>query len=66
VHLPRLIAEHFGVSTSEGRRLIAQGGVKIDGEPLGNGDLDLPAERLDGAVLQLGKRRFKRFRLRRP
>jgi tyrosyl-tRNA synthetase len=63
VHLPRLIADHFGLSTSEGRRLIAQGGVKIDGKPLGNGDLDLPAERLDGAVVQLGKRRFKRFRL---
>jgi tyrosyl-tRNA synthetase len=63
VHLPRLIADHFGVSTSEGRRLIAQGGVKLDGEPLGNGDLDVPVERLDGAVIQLGKRRFKRFRL---
>ena len=25
--------------------------------------VDLPASRLDGAVVQLGKRRFKRFRL---
>ena len=63
VHLPRLISEHFGVSSSEGRRLIAQGGVKIDGEPLSNGELDVPAASLDGAVIQLGKRRFKRFRL---
>jgi tyrosyl-tRNA synthetase len=63
VHLPLLIAEHFGVSSSEGRRLIAQGGVKIDGKPLSNGDLDVPAASLDGAVIQLGKRRFKRFRL---
>jgi tyrosyl-tRNA synthetase len=63
VHLPGLIAEHFGVSSSEGRRLIAQGGVKIDGKPLPGGDLDVPAASLDGAVIQLGKRRFKRFRL---
>jgi tyrosyl-tRNA synthetase len=63
VHLPALIAEHFGVSRSEGRRLLGQGGVKLDGEPLSDADLDLPRERLDGAVLQLGKRRFKRFRL---
>jgi tyrosyl-tRNA synthetase len=32
VHLPALLVEHFGVgSTSEARRLISQGGVKIDG-----------------------------------
>jgi tyrosyl-tRNA synthetase len=62
VHLPALIADNFGVSRAEARRLLAQGGVKIDGEPLSNGELDVPAERLDGAVLQLGKRRFKRFR----
>jgi tyrosyl-tRNA synthetase len=63
VHLPALLAEHFAISRSEGRRLLGQGGVKLDGEPLSAGDLDLPAERLDGALLQVGKRRFKRFRL---
>ena len=63
VHLPALLAEHFGITRSEGRRLLGQGGVKLDGEPLTGDDLDLPAERLDGALLQLGKRRFKRFRL---
>jgi tyrosyl-tRNA synthetase len=62
VHLPALIRDHFGVSGAEARRLLSQGGVKLNGEPLGAEDLDLPAERLDGAVLQLGKRRFKRFR----
>ncbi len=62
VHLPALIRDHFGVSGAEARRLLAQGGVRLDGEPLNGGDLDLPAARLDGAVLQLGKRRFKRFR----
>jgi tyrosyl-tRNA synthetase len=59
VHLPALLADAFGLSTSEGRRLIGQGGVKLDGEPVGN--LDLPRARLAGAVLQAGKRRFVRL-----
>jgi tyrosyl-tRNA synthetase len=62
IHLPALIGQAFGISRSEVRRLIAQQGVKIDGEVLSDGQLDVPAERLDGAVLQVGKRRFKRFR----
>jgi tyrosyl-tRNA synthetase len=62
VHLPAVLADAFGISRSEGRRLISQGGVKIDGEPLPDGQLDLPAERLDGVVLQVGRRRFKRLR----
>ncbi|MFL5826920.1 MAG: tyrosine--tRNA ligase [Thermoleophilaceae bacterium] len=62
VHMPALIRDAFGVSASEARRLLSQGGVKLDGEPLSPDDLDMPPERLDGAVLQLGKRRFKRFR----
>jgi tyrosyl-tRNA synthetase len=61
VHLPELIAELFGGSRSDARRAIAQGGVKLDGEPVA--DLDVPAERLDGRVLQVGKRRFRRLRL---
>ena len=66
VHLPALIAEHFAISRSEARRLLTAGGVKLDGEPLGADDVDLAAERLDGAVVQLGKRRFKRFRAAAP
>ena len=62
VHLPSLLRDHFGISSSEGRRLLSQGGVRLDGEQLGDGDLDVAAERLDGAVLQVGKRRHKRFR----
>jgi tyrosyl-tRNA synthetase len=62
VHLPAVLSEAFGISRSEGRRLLGQGGVKLDGEPLANGELDLPADRLDGALLQVGKRRFKRLR----
>ena len=33
VHLPAVISAAFGLSTSEARRMIAQGGVKLDGEP---------------------------------
>jgi tyrosyl-tRNA synthetase len=62
VHLPALLREHFGMSSSEARRLLAGGGVRLDGEQLEGSDLDVPAERLDGAVLQVGKRRHKRFR----
>ena len=62
VHLPRLIAGAFGVSSSEGRRLLQQGGVKLDGEPLPAEPLDLAADSLDGHVLQVGKRRFCRLR----
>jgi tyrosyl-tRNA synthetase len=62
VHLPALLAATFGLSTSEARRLLGQGGVKLDGEPLPDEPLDRPAEELEGRVLQLGKRRFARLR----
>ncbi len=59
VHLPELIAAQFGISRSEARRTIAQGGVRLDGEPVT--ELDLPAADLAGRVLQMGKRRFVRL-----
>jgi tyrosyl-tRNA synthetase len=62
VHVPALIAEAFGGSRSEARRLLAQGGVRLDGEALGAEDQDVPAGRLDGALLQVGRRRFRRLR----
>jgi tyrosyl-tRNA synthetase len=63
VHLPALLASAFAISTSEARRSLAQGGVKLDGEVVGNGALDVPAAEVDGKVLQLGKRRFARVRV---
>ena len=63
VHLPALIADGFGMSRSDARRMLAQGGVRLDGEPLGPDDLDLPRERVDGHVLQVGKRHFRRVRV---
>jgi tyrosyl-tRNA synthetase len=59
VHIPALLAAEFGLSTSEARRLIAQGGVKLDGNAVS--ELDVPRARLEGAVLQAGKRRFVRL-----
>lgn len=61
IHLPAVIAEAFGLSRSEARRMLGQGAVKLDGTPLGEDDLDLPGSRLNGAVLQVGKRRFCRL-----
>jgi tyrosyl-tRNA synthetase len=61
IHLPRLIAGAFGISSSEARRLLSQGAVKLDGKPLGTDPLDLPAEALAEQVLQVGKRRFAKL-----
>jgi tyrosyl-tRNA synthetase len=62
VHLPALMAAAFGISSSEARRQLKQGGVKLDGEPLSADALDLDPGRLEGRVLQVGKRRFRRLR----
>src|SRR5690348_11317411 len=60
VHLPKLLRDAgLAPSTSDARRLIGQGGLRIDGEVVT--DLDVPRERLNHAVLQAGKRRFLRL-----
>jgi tyrosyl-tRNA synthetase len=56
--MPALLASAFGVSTSEARRGISQGAVRLDGQPVSA--LDLPPAELYGRVLQFGKRRFAR------
>src|SRR4051794_21902454 len=63
VHLPAVIADVFGGSRSDARRSLVQGGVKLDGEPLPPEPLDVPAADLDGRVLQVGKRKFRRLRV---
>ncbi|MDD3777071.1 MAG: tyrosine--tRNA ligase [Actinomycetota bacterium] len=50
-------------SNGQARRLISQGAVKLDQEKIGDADLELEAEQLDGKVLQKGKRHFKRLRI---
>ena len=59
VHLPGALAAAFGLSTSEARRLITQGGVKVDGTVVRVLDLDRAS--LSEATVQAGKRRFVRF-----
>jgi tyrosyl-tRNA synthetase len=59
VHLPAILASHLGESSSHWRRMIDQGGVKIDGRPVPG--YDVPWAELDGATVQAGKRRFLRL-----
>ena len=60
VHLPAFLAQHFEISSSEARRLIGQGAVKLDGRPVAEDRLELEPEALAGRVIQVGKRRFLR------
>lgn len=53
-----LLASKLVSSKSEGRRLIEQRGVRLDGEVLEQGEAVFP----HGGVLQVGKRRFMRVR----
>jgi tyrosyl-tRNA synthetase len=59
VHLPAVLAGVFGMSTSDARRLIADGAVKVDGEVVR--EIDVPRSRLENALVQAGKRRFVRL-----
>jgi tyrosyl-tRNA synthetase len=60
VYLPRVLAElGLAASRSEARRLIAQQGVKLNGETVASEDVAL--EDLKGALLQVGKRKFVRL-----
>jgi tyrosyl-tRNA synthetase len=60
IHLPALLVDLAGIgTTSEARRLIGQGGVRVDDEVVT--ELDLPRVRLAGALVQAGKRRYVRL-----
>jgi tyrosyl-tRNA synthetase len=56
------MAAEFGMSSSQARRLIDEGGVTLGEAPLAPGEYDVPGERADGQVLKVGKRRFRRLR----
>jgi len=66
VHVPALL-EALGLveSRSEGRRLIVQGGVRMDGDQQHQEDVRLasppPPGELRGSVWQVGRRRFARL-----
>jgi tyrosyl-tRNA synthetase len=61
VWLPRLLAE-LGLASSNGeaRRLVEQGGVKLDDAVLQDAGAEFEPDALRGAVLQVGKRKFVR------
>ena len=60
LHMPSLLVDVLGISTtSEARRLIAQNGVRVNDDVVT--ELDVPRERLAGALVQAGKRRYVRF-----
>jgi tyrosyl-tRNA synthetase len=61
VYLPARLKTHFGQTVSHWRRVIDQGGVKLDGAPVTSYEVDRAS--LDGAVLQAGKRQFLRVHL---
>ncbi|MDH3730795.1 MAG: tyrosine--tRNA ligase [Acidimicrobiia bacterium] len=54
-----LAAAGVVTSNSEGRRMVAQGAVKVDGKAVGTEEV--PRAALVGQVVQVGKRRFVRF-----
>jgi tyrosyl-tRNA synthetase len=59
VHLPAVLSAAFGISTSEARRLVGQGAVRVNDEPVS--DLDVPRTALENALVQAGKRRYVRL-----
>ena len=62
VYLPKLLAVlGLADSNSHARRLIEQGGVRLDGQPVDGDALELPANELKGRVLQVGRRGVARL-----
>lgn len=62
VWLPRLLVElGLAASNGEARRLIAQGGVRIDGTVVSDAGTEHEPEGLRGVALQVGRRRFVRI-----
>jgi tyrosyl-tRNA synthetase len=61
VHLPAVVADLFGVSRSEARRLIGSGGIHVDDQPIE--DIDVSPDRLNGRVVRMGRRQFRRIRI---
>lgn len=52
----------LAASRSDARRLISQGGVRLDGRSLDDPRAEVPRAALIGRILQVGKRRFARLR----
>jgi tyrosyl-tRNA synthetase len=61
LHLPAVIAEEFGLSRAQARRLIDQGATSLGDAALHSGEYDVALDRAHGQVLRVGKRRFRRL-----
>ena len=59
VYFPGLLAARYGQSASHWRRVIDQGGVKLDGAPLTA--YELPRAEVENRLIQAGKRQFLRL-----
>jgi tyrosyl-tRNA synthetase len=59
VYFPGLLALRFGQSSSHWRRVIDQGGVKLDGTTLST--YELPLADVENRLVQAGKRQFLRI-----
>ncbi|CAN5891185.1 tyrosine--tRNA ligase [soil metagenome] len=57
-----LVAAGLCASTSEARRLVVQGAVRVDGQVAQDWRARLPSGELGDKILQVGKRRFARLR----
>jgi tyrosyl-tRNA synthetase len=62
IWLPRLLAATgLASSNADARRLIQQGGVRLDGQPVRDPETEFVPDDLAGRVLQVGRRRFLRL-----
>lgn len=62
IWLPRLLTDlKLASSNGEAKRLIQQGGVKLGDTVVKDPNAELPAESLQGVLIQVGKRRFLRI-----
>jgi tyrosyl-tRNA synthetase len=50
-------------SNKEGRRMVEQGAVKLDGEPLTDADASFEAAAVEGRTVNVGKRRWARVKV---
>lgn len=53
VHLPNLLGDEYGISSSEARRVLQMGEIEIDGEKYQGDKLDVPVEAIDGKTIKV-------------
>jgi len=56
VYIPEILEDAFGMTRSQGRRIIEEGGFKIDGQKYVH--VTCAIMDIDNKVIQVGKRKF--------